>query len=80
MRYVAETKNSILTRMWSHRSTVRKGTQWKGHLGSHFRRQGLKNLKIFGLEHNPGWPNKDRLCRERFCIRKLDMGTVSICD
>lgn len=69
-----ETDNSILTRMWGHRSTVKKGTGRKGHLVPNFQRHGIQNLKICGLEHNPEWDKKERWKRERYWIRKLDTG------
>ncbi|KAK9962712.1 hypothetical protein ABG768_008066 [Culter alburnus] len=70
-KYVGETKNSILTRMWGHRHGVRKGTSWKGHIVPHFKRYEIQNLKVCGLEHNPEWNKKDRLRTERFWIEWL---------
>ena len=66
LRYVGETGNSILTRMWGHRSAIKKGTGQEGHLVPHFRRHGVQNVKICGLEHNPDWDKKKRRERERF--------------
>jgi len=48
-RYTVQTKNSILTRMWAYRYTIRKGTGRKGHIVPHFGSHDLQNLKIFGL-------------------------------
>lgn len=71
-RYVGETGNSILTRMWGHRHTVKKGTQRKGHVVPHFQRHGVGNMKVCGLEHNSTWNKRDRMKRESYWIRKLD--------
>lgn len=67
-RYVGETKNTILTRMWGHRHAVRRGT---AHIVPHFRRHSIQSLKICGLEHNPEWSKRDRLRRERHWIERL---------
>lgn len=71
-RYVGETRNLILTRMWGHWHGVRKGTLRKGNLVPHFRRHGIQNLQVSGLEHNPEWGVKDRRRREKFWINRLD--------
>lgn len=48
------------------------GEGQKGHLVTHFQRHGIQNLKVCGLEHDPGWGKRDRLKREWYLINKLD--------
>lgn len=75
-RYVGQTKNSMLMRMWGHRYAVRKGIQGGGHFVPHFQRHGVQSIKISGLEHDPNLDRWERLRRERFWIKK-NWGHVS---
>lgn len=71
--YVGQTKNSIKTRLYQHRYVIKKGERNNSRrvLIEHFKQHGLHKLRIRGLEHDPGWTLRQRLCKEYIWIEKL---------
>ena len=72
-QYVGQTKNSIKTRLYQHRYTIRKGSMntSRRSLVEHFQRHGMRKWIIRGLEHNPEWTLNQRLFKEFLWIERL---------
>lgn len=71
MQYIGETRNSLRTRLSHHRYNVRNGHKINTHLVQHFRRHGLKNMVLQGLQHDPNWSTGQRKKTEKQWIKRL---------
>ena len=58
--YVGETRNSLSARLSSHKYNISTGRKSDTFPVQHFRTHGLRNLRFFGLQHNPLWTTGER--------------------
>lgn len=71
-KYVGETRNSIMVRMWQHRYNIKNKKDNNTPLVRHFISHGLQALKIAGIQSNRTWTTKQRKAMERRWIYLLN--------
>lgn len=70
--YVGETGNSIATRITQHRYNIRRAKETNTHIVQHFKRHGLKSMRVTGVQGNLAWTQRHRKIREKKWIQLLN--------
>lgn len=71
LKYVGETKNSLLTRLVQHRYNIRHKKELHTLVVQHFLLHGLESLRIAGLQRSEAWTDWERKKMERRWIYLL---------
>ena len=71
MQYVGETRNTIATRMWTHRYNIIHHKYTHTPLVQHFIKHGIHSLRVMGLQHHALWSHTTRKRTEREWIARL---------